>query len=88
VKKEKKVVEIYTTENYKAMSKLQEFSTQELESELLSRKICQFNKPLCQKKAAGYFIKQVDGWQIQANPICFNCQEYIKKAMNYETIRK
>ena len=63
---------------------LAKFSTSELETELLNRKVCQFNKLGCQKQAAGYFIKQIDGWQIQANPICFNCQEYIKKAMNYE----
>jgi hypothetical protein len=63
---------------------LAQFSTHELETELLKRKVCQFSKPGCQKQAAGYFIKQIDGWQIQANPICLNCQDYIKKAMSYE----
>ena len=40
---------------------LQRFSTTELEVELLSRKKCEFNKPHCQKQAAGYFIKQIAG---------------------------
>jgi len=43
------------------MNKLKEFSTQEIEAELLNRKTCQFNKPNCQKQTAGYFIKQIDG---------------------------
>jgi hypothetical protein len=43
------------------MNKLREFSTQELESELLKRQTCQFNKPNCQKQAVGFFIKQIDG---------------------------
>jgi predicted DNA binding CopG/RHH family protein len=61
VKKEKKVVGIYTTENYKVMSKeLPNFSTSELEIELLSRKSCQFNKPNCQKQATNYLVKKLD----------------------------
>ena len=37
---------------------LTKFSPYELETELLSRKTCQVNKPGCQKKAVGYFIQQ------------------------------
>ena len=40
---------------------LEKFSTSQLETELLSRKKCEFNKRGCHKQATGQLIKQLNG---------------------------
>ena len=64
-----------------AMNKLQEFTNEQLQTELLKRKKCEFNKPNCQKKASHWLAKRLGGWEIQRNPICTNCKNYIEKAL-------
>jgi hypothetical protein len=55
-------------------ARLQNFSTPELEAELLSRQKCHFNRLTCTKKAEDYLIKP---FNYQKNPTCFNCKQDI-----------
>jgi len=54
------------------MTKLNQFTTPELEQELLSRQKCQFNRLTCTQKAESYLIQNH-----QSHPTCFNCQQDI-----------
>jgi hypothetical protein len=50
--------------------KLSQFSTSELEQELLKRQKCQFNRLTCTKQPVAWMVKSQD-------PACFNCQQDI-----------
>ena len=50
--------------------KLNQFTTPELEAELLNRQNCQFNHLACTQKAEEWIIKSQD-------PTCFNCKQDI-----------
>jgi len=47
---------------------LRNYTNEQLEEELLSRKKCEFNKEGCTRQAELY-----GSWEIQRDPICYNC---------------
>jgi endonuclease III len=52
-------------------NQLKQFTTQELETELLNRQKCQFGRLTCTGVAEDYIIKP---FNYQRNPTCFNCK--------------
>jgi hypothetical protein len=70
------------------MKELRNYTNEELEKELLSRKNYQFNKEGCTKKAELYWAKKVGCWEIQRNPICLSCCEWMNDKMEEEKVER
>ena len=63
------------------MNNLTNYTPEQLKNELLNREKCQFNKPGCTKTAELWGIKKLGSWEIQRNPICLPCAEWIEEAL-------
>jgi len=67
------------------LTKLNQFTTQELEAELLKRQKCHFGRLTCTQKAEDYLIKPLN---YQRDPTCFNCKQdilsFLKPKKHYE----
>ncbi len=59
---------------------LSEFTTPELEQEILSRKQCHFGRLTCTTKAESWIITP----NYQRNPVCFNCQQDLLSLKDYD----
>lgn len=56
------------------LNQLNQFTTAELEQELLSRQKCYFSRLTCTQQAEDYLIQPLN---YQKNPTCFNCKQDI-----------